>query len=124
MNGQFEIGHTPWNKGLYGYMGANTTSFTKERAESLGKQGEGKPREGHGHLICSCSERRSVKQKNGKVYQVRKRIPYARYVLEKHGIDVPRGHVVYHIDGDYKNNDISNLEVISRAELVKRNRKL
>lgn len=31
--GQFVKGMKPWNKGLRGYMGANRTSFTAERAE-------------------------------------------------------------------------------------------
>jgi hypothetical protein len=39
------------------------------------------------------------------------------------GIDVPKGFVVYHKDGDNSNNVIGNLEVISRAELIKRNKR-
>lgn len=30
--GRFKKGMTPWNKGKYGYIGANKTSFTKENA--------------------------------------------------------------------------------------------
>lgn len=37
------------------------------------------------------------------------------------GINVPKGFVVYHKDGDNSNNDIGNLEVINRAELLRRN---
>ena len=36
-------------------------------------------------------------------------------------IEVPKGYIVYHIDGNMYNNDLGNLEVISRGELIKRN---
>lgn len=45
---------------------------------------------------------------------------YARYV---YGLDnIPKGYVIYHKDGNPFNNDIGNLECISRAELLRRNR--
>lgn len=31
--------------------------------------------------------------------------------------------IVYHIDGDKYNNELSNLEVITRAKLLKRNKR-
>ena len=34
---------------------------------------------------------------------------------------VPKGCVVYHLDGDRTNDEPTNLEVITRAELLKRN---
>lgn len=118
----FQKGETPWNKGKYGYMGRNSTSFTKEEVEEKGKKGEGVPKISKGnHLVCSCSERKPVVQKNGKVYQTRKRISYARYVLEQNGVVVPKGAVIWHKDGDFQNNELSNLEIITRAELCKRN---
>jgi hypothetical protein len=52
----------------------------------------------------------------------RKRISYPKYVLEQNGIEVPKGCVVYHKDGDIYNNDLDNLEIITRAELLMRNR--
>jgi hypothetical protein len=34
---------------------------------------------------------------------------------------IPKGHVIYHIDGDKRNDSLLNLEAISRGELLKRN---
>jgi len=49
----------------------------------------------------------------------RKRISYARY---QYGYkEIPKGHIIYHKDGDPLNNKRSNLECISRAELCRRN---
>lgn len=123
-SGQFTKGQTPWNKGKTGYMGANSTSFTKEMIDKIGKESEGKPRwNSRDGLICATPERFPVKDKrSGKVYMHRKRVPYARYVLEQNGIEVPKGCIVYHKDGDIMNNEIENLEVITRSELLKRNR--
>lgn len=59
----------------------------------------------------------------GKKYYHRKRMSYAKYLAIKSGLEVPKGYVVYHKDGDSTNNDISNLEVISRAELIFRNKR-
>lgn len=36
---------------------------------------------------------------------------------------LPKGYVLIHIDGDRYNDDINNLEAITRAELVARNNK-
>lgn len=121
---KFQKGDTPWNKGLTGYMGANETSFSRDNILNKTKGIEGKPRyNGRDGLYCTVAERNPTKDaRKGKTYQHRKRIPYARYVLEQNGIDVPKGSVVYHKDGDIYNNELENLEVITRAELIKRNR--
>lgn len=50
-----------------------------------------------------------------------KRIRRGRWVWERFNGPVPEGCVVYHIDGDKHNDDINNLEVITRKELMKRN---
>lgn len=36
---------------------------------------------------------------------------------------LPKGYVIVHRDGDRHNDDINNLEAITRAELLQRNRK-
>lgn len=49
---------------------------------------------------------------------------YKRYVWEVyHQQDVPKGYVIYMIDQNPDNLDISNLELISRAELARRNKR-
>lgn len=124
--GQFLKGTIPWNKGKRGYMGANRTSFTSERVEqerTKYRLGEAhSPDKRDGYLSCRIEERVAHKDsRTGKIYYHRKRISYCRNLLKSMGINVPNGYVVYHIDGNTSNNDISNLEVISRSELVKRN---
>lgn len=49
------------------------------------------------------------------------RIRRPRQVLQENGIKIPKGYVVYHIDNNKYNDDITNLKVISRAELMKIN---
>lgn len=121
-SGQFVKGMTPWNKGRYGYMGANRTSFTKEDIES--KRQIGKISKGKGQLVCVSEETRPTKSYNGKIYMHHKRISYAKWLMEKElGRKLDRLEVIYHIDGDPMNNELSNLKVITRAELAKINGK-
>lgn len=48
---------------------------------------------------------------------------YKRFVWEVHNQqDIPAGHVIYCKDGNSENVDINNLELITRAELARRNR--
>lgn len=115
-NGTFVKGGTPWNKGKTGYMGANVTSF---------KPGEIPPNtQPKGHI--------ALNHKHGKVQDVKINIDWkgnrkpnnshAWYVWEVyHQEDRPKGYVMYHLDGDNTNNDIDNLEPITRAELMRRN---
>lgn len=121
-SGQFIKGHKTWNKGLFGYMGANCTSFTKEDAES--KRHIGKVMQGKDQLVCVSEEKTPVRSRNGKIYMHQKRVSYAKWLMEKElGRKLDRLEVVYHLDGDPMNNELSNLKVITRAELAKINRR-
>lgn len=122
-------GHIPFNKGKVGLIngeGCKKTWFTKEKILDKAKKSFGVPKvehigRGDKRLICLSEEIVYVKNKrNGKTYANHKRIGYARFLLQQQGIEVPKGYVVFHKDGDYLNNDIGNLEIISRAELCKR----
>jgi hypothetical protein len=53
-----------------------------------------------------------------------KRVRRPRKIYENHYGEIPKGHIIIHIDGDRYNDDISNLEAISRAENLKRNLKI
>lgn len=124
--GQFLKGTIPWNKNKRGYMGPNKTSFTSESVEKQRtkyKLGEAhKPDKRDGHLTCRIEEKiERIDKKTGKKYLYRKRISYCKNLLISNGIDVPKGYIVYHIDGDITNNNLSNLAVISRAELLRLN---
>ena len=120
--GQFQKGMIPWNKGKYGYMSANRTSFTKEDLEA--KRIIGKPRKDRDGMICCSEEKVPVRSYNGKVYMHQRRVSYSKWLMEQQlGRKLESNEVVYHIDGDKYNNELSNLEVITRAELLKRNEK-
>lgn len=121
-SGQFIKGQKPWNKGVFGYMGANRTSFTKTDLEA--KRKIGKPRMGKDQLVCCSEEKIPVKSRNGKIYMHQRRVSYSKWLMEKElGRKLENNEVVYHIDGNSLNNDISNLEIITRSELLKRNDK-
>ena len=123
-HGRFCKGTPVWNKGKYGYMGANQTSFTKEKVESNCKYSFGQAFMGKDQLVCRCEKLMPVKSKNGKVYMHHKRVSYARWLMEKSlGRELDKNEIIYHKDGDMTNNDLHNLEVITRAELIKRNNK-
>jgi hypothetical protein len=83
-----------------------------------------KPRvQGNGSRTAPMQVQTTLEEKTtilekGKITKRRKRTSYARYV---YGLDrIPEGWVILHIDGDPLNNNIENLECISRAELMRR----
>lgn len=120
----WEKGHPTWNKGIHKAPSEKCakTYFTRERIMQNTQYYV--PRQGKDQLVVSdpTEPRQLVKNtRNNKVYQTVRRISYARYILKKAGIEIPKGYIVYHIDGNMCNNEISNLEVISRRELLKRN---
>lgn len=115
--GRFVKGATAWNKGKYGFMGANKTSFTKADVKPAAI---GVPKQGHGHLVTASDETRPTKSYNGKIYNNHKRVSYPRWILKQQGIEVPDDCVVWHKDGDYTNNNLDNLEVITRREAALR----
>ena len=120
--GRFLKGMQTWNKGKFGYMGANRTSFTKE---DIAKRRQiGKAQKGKDQLICPCEEVHPVRSRNGKVYMHQKRMSYSKWLMEKElGRKLDKNEVVYHIDGNAFNNDLSNLKIITRADLANMNRK-
>lgn len=125
--GQFVKGMIPWNKGKRGYMGANIHSFTSERVRkerTKYKTGEAQKAGKCGHFSCRTEGLIERKDNNtGKIYLHHKRKSYCKYLMESLGYIIPKGYVVYHIDGNTENNNIENLKIISRAELLKLNRK-
>ena len=122
-SGSFKKGMTPWNKGRRGYMGANKTSFTHEKIDAKARLSVGVGRVSGGWSMCLTNEKveRRDPRHHGKSYMFRKRMGTARFVLLKAGVELGPGVVVWHIDGDPSNNALENLEIITRAELARRN---
>ena len=67
----------------------------------------------------TLEEKKTIRVK-GKIEERRKMTSYARYVYDLDRI--AEGWVIWHIDGDPLNNNIENLECISRTELLRRMR--
>jgi hypothetical protein len=68
--------------------------------------------------VKTILEKKTTVMERGKLVERRKSISYARYV---YGLDrIPEGWVIWHIDGDPLNNNIENLECISRREVGRR----
>lgn len=118
MSSEFRRGITPWNKGTKGLMKANKTSFKKGNI----------PKNYMGGLkICKDGiyirvgkqnyhyKRNGVKMKTGKYESL------ARNKYRKAFGDFPKEMVVFHKDGDVLNNELDNLELITRGENLKRN---
>lgn len=109
--GQFVKGITPWNKGKKDFRPSPDTEFksgdnhTGEKHPSW-RGGEQFMKNDCVYLWCGTNKR--------------KRRPRAIY--EEHYGAIPKGMVIYHIDGDKENDSIENLEAITRGELLKRNR--
>jgi hypothetical protein len=108
--GWFLKGHTPYNKGLARGSVSPDTEFKKGVA-------------GSDHLSWKGGVQ---KMKNDCVYLhagPNKRVRRPRAVYEEYHGPIPKDYVIFHIDGDKDNDDPSNLEAISRAELVRRNKR-
>ena len=110
MNTQFKKGNIPWNKGTKGVMKPNKTSFKKgQRVGAKNNTWKG----GVQTISNDCVH----------LYAgVGKRVRRPRKVWEDHHGEIPDGMMVWHIDGDKHNDDIDNLELVTRAEMAHRNR--
>jgi len=115
--GRFERGTVSWNKGRTKYMGANATSFKKGSVPANRKPlGSERICKKDGFILIKVAETNpytgfSTRYKHKHVH-----------VWEQENGPAPDGKVVSFIDGDKTNCDISNLELISRAELLYINR--
>ena len=109
-SGSFKKGHVPWNKGIKGCFGARRTSFKK------------------GNLPHNTREMYSERlSKEGYVeikIGINKWISKHRYIWEQHHKkEVPKGKVVIFLDGNNRNFEIENLNLISRGALLILNRR-
>jgi hypothetical protein len=113
---QFPKGHVPANKGKkspgvsYGRM--RETQFKK--GESLNKMPIGAKRRIDGYWYRKVSDVPYV------AYSVNWK-PVHHLLWEKKRAPVPRGHTLVLKDGNVDNIKLSNLELITRAELMRRN---
>lgn len=117
-------------KGQWGIGNQSGQQFTSER--SLGnKNALGNPpnktsfKKGVNAMEGSKSWKGGLqKMKDGYYVAVApyKRVKRARIVYEQAYGYLPKDMVVFHLDGDCYNDDINNLEAITRGELARRNK--
>lgn len=109
--GRFEKGHIPYNKGLKGvcHKGCEKGWFKKGNmpfnhkptgSERIGKDG---------YIMVKTAEPNKWKPKHNVIWE------------EVNG-KIPKDHVVIFLDQNKQNTDISNLQLISRRELLTMNR--
>ena len=119
--GQFKVGHQTWNKGLKGYMGANRTSFAKgnlpHNTNGLGTvtRWERLRRSGYREVayIINIDWKGARKPHNS----------YKWYLWEvDNQQDRPDNTVICIKNGNPDDLRVENFELITRAELLKRNR--
>jgi hypothetical protein len=106
---KFKKGNVPWNKGMKGFRPSVGTEFKGDLIGSKHPSWKG------GIQIIS----------NDVVYVwtgPNQRARRSRKIYEDNFGPIPKGYVIYHVDGDSHNDDPKNLIAISRAELLKRNR--
>jgi hypothetical protein len=109
--GSFKKGNTPWNKNEKGIHLSSETEFKKDQnvgeKHPCWKGGVQKPKNDCAYLYVGNSQR----------------VRRPKTIWEEANGSVPKGYIIYHKDGDNKNDDLSNLEIITRAELLKRNQR-
>ena len=109
--GSFKKGITPWNKGMKGLHFSPATEF--KEGQNVGPQhpcwkgGLQQPANDCAYLYDGVNSRR--------------RRP--KVIWETFNGSLPDGYIIYHRDGDKDNDELWNLEAITRKELLKRNRK-
>jgi len=108
-DGRFKKGHVPYNKGKKRGSVSPQTEFKKGVTT-----GDNHPSWKGGVQI----------PKNDCAYLwkgANKRLRRPRVIYEETYGKIPKGYVIWHKDGNKDNDDISNLEAISRAENMRRN---
>ena len=108
-NGCFKKGHKTWNKGIHhAPAGSERGHFKPEHCmENHACWKGGVQHMSHDGVYLMLSSKHRAR---------RSRLNYAA----EHG-EIPKGFVIWHIDGDKNNDNIDNLEAISRATMMRRN---
>lgn len=112
--GQFSRGDTAWNKGMKGWQPGGASKASQFRPGNVNHNWKpiGHEMEISGYLY------RKIKE-GGTQHQNYRPIHHLTWV-ESRG-PIPDGHIVAFKDGNARNCDINNLELITRAENMRRN---
>ena len=110
---QFKAGHKTWNAGMKGLdIGGKETRFKKGQPphnhNPIGHTRETK----EGYLQRKITDTRCTRRDYVAIHHL---------VWRLHGNTIPAGHALVFLDGNNRNFGIANLELVSRAELMRRN---
>lgn len=108
--GCFEKGHVPWSKGTKGVLKGNAGCFKKGNRPH-NKAAIGDEVMDKGWVRVKVAEPNVWRNKSHLVWEQSGREP------------LKKGQFLVHIDGDFTNNEIENLMMVTRADLLKINRK-
>lgn len=103
---RFTKGHKPWNKDLKGIHLSPDTEFKSGRV--------GEKHMPVGYLTVRTHrgvDRRFIKTEEPNIW-----VPYARYVWENEVGEIPENWIVHHKDRDTLNDNIENLQAMSRED--------
>lgn len=108
---RFKPGQQTWNKGKKGWQAGGRAHETKFKPGTRPRNWKpvGTTRETNGTVEIKMAE------------GMRRWRILARIVWERCNGSIPRGHVVAHIDGDWRNNCITNLRLMSLQQNMLRN---
>lgn len=110
--GRFEPGHKPWNTGTKGICKPNSSSFVKgQRPKTWLPVG----------TTTIRTEKKRNKRRWIKIAEPNKWLEFAKWVWIQNYGEIPEGFVVYHIDRNTLNDNIKNLKLITRRELLFKN---
>jgi len=118
MRTEFAKGHRPWNKGTKGLTKRNKTTFKKGNVPANYMGGMKVCKDGIYVITKRNHYKYNYKGEKIKVHQYEQ---LARKKWRDAYGDFPKEMIIYHKDGDILNNEIENLELITRKELLKRN---
>jgi hypothetical protein len=113
-SGCFEKGITPWNKGLRGYMGRNRTSFRKGNKPPNRRPMWSERIDDEGYTYKKTRKR---KEESHSTFTLKHRWIWER----KHG-KIPPGYKLIFINGDRGDCRLSNLRMVSEAEMLRANK--
>lgn len=108
-DGKFKKGHKPWNSGVRGIHLSPSTEFKK--GEMFGEK----------HYSWKGGEQVNKKDCSYLYVGINKRVRKPRKLYVDAYGEVPKGWIIYHLDGDKNNDDLDNLIAIPRAILVRIN---
>lgn len=111
---RFKKGHKPWNAGLKGYQAGGRS------AETRFKRGQQPPNWqpiGHERVVGGYLQRKVTDTG----YTPADYVEVHRLLWEEHHGPIPAGHIIVFRNGDKADIRMENLELISRAENMRRN---